>query len=524
MSLAENNYAEETKPLFRMLETESFRFVLVRYNHYSLLEQLRQDLKQRYPQRPMATIDGANTTYRNLMDTYYNTGSGFFYIHNFRALLNNPDVYPGLNQRRDKLAQYPIAIIAFMEPPAPEHFAAEAMEKIPDLFSFRSLIMDLKTETVATVQPMTVTGKAVTMSTLGGNTQASKQAELDRLLLHIAETDGQEIAYLRTLYEQVVVLQKDLGKYSAAIDTYTKLLGWATNGEEKANFLIERGDVYTALGLFREAVNDLEKAYDLAKKYNHIDGLEKSLRNLGVIYSINGEHIKALGHFKQYEKFVEELSQTRSENVVFKNWMVIANKNLGMTYFSLGDVQGALGYFQKSELAVKELLEKNPKNTSFLVELAVTNGLLGDCHSAQGDLIQALSYYEKSNRLFKELFESYPENLTFKSSLGISFQNLGKIYSAIGDIQKASEYFQLDLRLSMELFKSYPENTAFKIGLAFSYLISGLNIQNGSSEKARIYYQQAKTLYEQLVASGPSHETFEHNLALVNNRLAALGG
>ena len=38
-----DNYDEETKPLFKLLKTEAFRFVIVRYNHFSFVQQLEID-------------------------------------------------------------------------------------------------------------------------------------------------------------------------------------------------------------------------------------------------------------------------------------------------------------------------------------------------------------------------------------------------------------------------------------------------------------------------------------------------
>lgn len=146
--MSADNYTTETAFLFRMLRTEAFWFVIVRYNHYSILQDLKKDLRAKYPDRPSAEINAQNTTYRELVDAYYALEKGFFFIENFREVLKNPELYAGLNQRRDKLAKYPIAIIAFIEPPSEAHFGKEIMEKMPDLWSFRSLLMDLRREVV----------------------------------------------------------------------------------------------------------------------------------------------------------------------------------------------------------------------------------------------------------------------------------------------------------------------------------------------------------------------------------------
>lgn len=148
MSDSTSNYVEETKPLFRLLRTEAFRFIIVRYNHYSLVAKLKNDLLDHFPERPQNTVDGRNTDYRSLVDSYYHAEKGFFFVENFNDVLNNPEIYRGLNQRRDKLAMYPIALVVLLPASFDELYARQIMEKMPDLWSFRSLLLDLKTEDV----------------------------------------------------------------------------------------------------------------------------------------------------------------------------------------------------------------------------------------------------------------------------------------------------------------------------------------------------------------------------------------
>ena len=139
---------EETKPLLRLLRTEAFRFIIVRYNHYSLVTRLKEDLLQHFPERPQNTIDARKVDYRLLVNSYYKAKKGFFFVENFEEILNNPEIYSGLNQRRDKLALFPIALVVFISSSTDELFARKIMEKMPDLWSFRSLLLDLKTEDV----------------------------------------------------------------------------------------------------------------------------------------------------------------------------------------------------------------------------------------------------------------------------------------------------------------------------------------------------------------------------------------
>jgi len=161
-----DNYAEETKPLFKL---EAFRFVLARYNHYSLVQQLEEDLKNRIPDRPIRKIDARKTDYETLAKTYFSLPRGFLFVENFDDVLieqydsqnretpqykaeneRRRGVTAGLNLRRDKLAKLPVALFAFVPAYTGELYAKIIMEKTPDLWSFRSMILDLERETATT--------------------------------------------------------------------------------------------------------------------------------------------------------------------------------------------------------------------------------------------------------------------------------------------------------------------------------------------------------------------------------------
>ncbi|MCB0837650.1 MAG: hypothetical protein KDD99_13355, partial [Bacteroidetes bacterium] len=221
-----NNYQEEITFLYRLLRTETFRFIIVRYNHYSLLQALKQDVKKKFPDRSVKEIDATKITYRELIDTYIELGSGFFFIENFRQILKDPELYAGLNQRRDKLAQYPIAIFALVEPPAERHFGREIMEKMPDLWSYRSLMMDLKKELTPCNQTFELTTQLrregffqPLPSTLGGNTQQEKETELARLEKQLSATPETEIPLRLTLFSQIAELQFETSAFDRTLQT-----------------------------------------------------------------------------------------------------------------------------------------------------------------------------------------------------------------------------------------------------------------------------------------------------------------
>ncbi|MGB0525766.1 MAG: tetratricopeptide repeat protein [Flammeovirgaceae bacterium] len=263
--LKTTNYLEETKPLFRLLQTEAFRFVIVHYNHFDSVTRLKNDLKSRFPNRNARTINARKINYRQLLDAYYDTATGFFFVDNFEEIIKDPSIYAGLNQRRDKLAKYPIAFIAFIPHSQEQLYARQIMEKMPDLWSFRSLMLTL-------LQPLPQTnnegfqGLESTRTSLGGKTDEEKQTELERLLQEI-EANPNELALVQTLYAQVIDLQIDLRLYGEALLSLEKLEAFELTGEQQEEVWYNRGQVYKKQGRLAEAIVAFEKAAQIAKAH-----------------------------------------------------------------------------------------------------------------------------------------------------------------------------------------------------------------------------------------------------------------
>jgi len=422
-----NNYIEETKPLFRLLRTEAFRFIIIRYNHYSLINRLKADLLQLFPDRPAFTVNGRDTNYRLLVDSYYKAARGFFYIENFEEVLANPEIYSGLNQRRDKLAQYPIALIVFISFGTEELYARQIMEKMPDLWSFRALLLDLKVEISLPVQPenwnhFITPDQVLSTSTLGGSTPEEKELELKRLLKRVMDIHENELGLLNAFYEQIARLYEDLYIHDKAIEYYLKL--------EKIE--IEIGD-NTGLGT----------------TYNQI----------GFIYSKMGEYNKSLEYFLKSEKIRSELGD--------KAALGTAYNNIGGYYSNIGNYEKALNFYLKAE---KMFLE-----SGYDEGLGAAYNNIGQYYMFKNEWEKALGYLLKSERILGD---------TEKSGLGIRCFNLGIVYSNLGDFNKSLESYEKSGRIRFEVGDDLGLiQTIYSIGLEL--------LRNNSKEKAVDFFNLA---------------------------------
>jgi len=472
-----DTYKEESKLLFKLLRTKAFRFITIKYNHYSLVEKIKDDLKEYFPERKSKEIDGSKTDYRSLVDSYYELESGFFLIENFDKLLENTEIYPALNQRRDKLAKYPIAIIAFISPSAPKLYAREIMEKMPDLWSFRSFMLDLEKDIQAQEKQTQFSNNqkdTISISSLGGNTATEKQQEIKRLEKLFAENPN-DIPLKEVILSQLATLYTDIGEYEKSNELIDKLLEINTDKENEAKLLIDKGDNYKAIG-----------------------NLEKSL----VV-------------FKKSLEISREIEDKTREG--------IALERVGETNQKLGNLQLALEFFEKYNELEKQLHKEFPNTVEFKNLLAISYSKLGETNQKLGNLQLALEFFEKRKELGEQLYHEFPTNVNFKNGLAISYSKLGQTNQKLGNLQLALEFFEKDLELQEQLYHEFPTNVNFKNGLAISYEKLGSYFKTIKDiEKAKNYYLKARNHYVELTEKFSNYAEFQRNLNWVENQLKQL--
>lgn len=485
-----DNYAEESQPLFKLLRTPAFRFVIVRYNHHSLLQQLKQDLQQKFHERPFLAIDTKQTDYPQFSQAYYQLGSGFLLLEQFDDALKqqaNPEKRPdieqnnqrrrdlcaGLNLRRDKLAQYPIALFVCMPASGDELYGKLIMEQMPDLWSFRSYMLDLQQVLVASeVAPAIEASPLLPASITPTREEAD---ELNRLQRLIANTAAEETGYLRTLYPQLVEVAIEQGAYAIAQQA---LDDWQAIASEQdlARLNICRGDLSI----------------------------------------ITGDLVQALAAFEQALTSSQQQADRANEGVAYSR--------LGNTHAALGDLLQSLGFYEKFRELSEQLYQAYPSNVGFKNGLAIAYEKLGKTHAALGDLHQALGFSQKDAKLSEQLYQTYPSNVEFKNGLASSYSKLGETHAALGDFRHALGFYEKCRELSEQLYQSHPSNVGFKNGLAIAYYKLGQfnQYQLHDSAAALGYFQQAEALWLELVRDAPQYAEYQRNLQQVQQDLQNL--
>jgi len=575
-----DNYAEDTPFLFKSLRSPAFRFIVVNHNYYGFVRQLREDLQTRYPDRPIHSMDAEKADFRTFSDAYDALESGFFLVENFEQILKPTDkadiqakrtsLIKGINRTRDRLALKPIALIVFMFHSEEERYMYRLMRAMPDMWSFRSFILELRKQYEPTPHagiPDTAT-RQVHISTLGGNTQEEKLQELNRLQKSLVNMT--DIASLKTTYQQIAQIQQDVGHYLNAVQTWQKVQDIEGDVFEKNVIFGKQGDLYRIVGELTQALQSYQKALKCVVKNSRQHGI--ILERIGNIYSDLGELDNALQCFEKYNKLLKNLLEKNNEdydiknllaisyyklgaihsdmgnlnealiffelrnklskqlyeaypqNIELANGLAISYERLGSTYSNLGHMDKALTLLEMRSKLAKQLHEANPQSAELKNSLAISYQKLGETHTLLDNLAKALNFFEQYNKLEQQLHETYPQNVEFKSNLAVSYAKLGNTHTYLNNLDRATNYFEASKMLFKQLYEAHSQNVSLKNGLAVSYGKLGIFYKSKlkDNQKAKIYLQKAYDLWKELTDGYPSYAEFQKNFKNIKEQLENL--
>lgn len=491
--MSSSNYAEEFPLLKKLLKNPAFRFVIIRYNHFDLVRQVQNDLQDIYSDRPSLILDAQHIDFSTLFQSYCDLNNGILYIHNFETVLKDlltsrgeeteemrvenerrRAITSGLNLRRDKLAKIPNVLVLFISSSNEELYLRKMMEKMPDLWSFRSLYLDL----VLNYEKKSIDGmllenpKVIYQSSNPILEKLDKnKKEIQRLEQALRNAKKEDIALKLTIYPQLTRLLKESGIYDKAIiyfDEWLEIMEEEDKAEiyfNKGDVLINKGDIDKALIIFQ---NTLKLSKQFEDKYNE-----------GVCY-----------------------------------------ERIGNIYKETDNLDLALQYYDEYFKINKQLVTQNPNTIIYNISLSVAYSKIGDIHQTKNNLDKALEYFKFYYNLSEELIKEFPDNIMIEFNLAVAYSRMGDIYGIKGNLDKALECLENSYNLSKELSIKSPDNTKFKNGLAVSHFkLGNIYLAKGEIPQTLTHYKKCKNLLSELSAYFPAHTEFKKNLEEVQQAI-----
>ena len=170
----------------------------------------------------------------------------------------------------------------------------------------------------------------------------------------------------------------------------------------------------------------------------------------------------------------------------------------------------------------EELLSREPDNPDYLAELMYAFSNLGSLALEQGRRVDALAYFEASNEIARRIARENPDDAYgwFELREGLSWK--GSALIALGDLQAARVSFVEALEAADEARRlDATMNQQFEWAQQVIQL-AGIHRLLGETDRARRQYEEALTVFAEVVAHDPANAVWRRQLARTHLRLAEL--
>ncbi|MBC8151575.1 MAG: tetratricopeptide repeat protein [Bacteroidetes bacterium] len=422
----EAQFDDELRLLANALRQETFRFILIGHNRYSLYSDISNWLKNKFAGRPFLELHLRDKDYRQIVDELVHFHRGIVLIPDFDWLLlnGNETVTVAFNQRRDAFARLDIALLCFVEPAS----YRRVPEKLPDWWSLRSLELDFYRETPEKTFDFDYTRTEI--SSLGGESKEEKEAEIKRLLRQLEVVDPDNKTLRQSLYDQLGSLSFQLSSYEAAQQYWQKSLGISREIGDRSGegvSLSNISQIYKVGGDYQTALSYLQQSLSIMQQTSDKKEEGAALNNISQIYQAWGDYQTALTYLEQSLSIARKTNDETGEEVILNN--------IGLTHKAQGNYEMALSYFQQS-LKIKQ------KNGS-LGGTAISFNNIGQVYRVQGDYEKALSFFQRGLDIQQKIGDRYGE--------GTTLNNIGQIYNAWGDYKAALTYLEKSLIIRQKI-------------------------------------------------------------------------
>lgn len=464
---------EELKLLKRALREETFRIIIIEHQNYTLVAETQLYLQEAFPQRTIRRLQTKDIAYRQMMDEIYQQASGILLIADTEEMLANESLSTGFNQRRDKLATFPLAIILFVSVGKLPILA----KRMPDIFSRISLTFNweaFRTDAKNTSDfiSQNIQYKSNVYSSIGKDIEEKRQI-FTQLEAEIAATPPTNLDLLEVLYRRYIQLAEELAEYQVGLEAVKAWMALIEkqddfpDKEQSLAYLHDKwGNFAKYLGDYQKAKQQIQEALEWAENAQNQIKISAYQNNLALVYRDLGEYEKAK-HLLELAlaSAIQNFSTAHLEVAIRQN-------NLALVYQNLGQYDEARDLLEIAlPLAIQNYGTRHIDVATIQFNLAV--------------VYQNLEQYEKARDLLERVLASNIQNYgTTHPSVAISQIILAMVYQNLGQYEKARDLSELALASAIENFgDTHPNMPIIQSSLAILYM----NLKD---------YTKAKSLFE----------------------------
>lgn len=280
----------------------------------------------------------------------------------------------------------------------------------------------------------------------------------------------------------------------------------------KVNLLNQLGDAYSKID-YTKSIESSQKALKIAKKLDFKIGVANSYKYLGLFYSSEGKHKKAISYSAKALKIYQAEKDLKLEAAtlyqIARAYYKNSRQEKAMTYYNktiiigkkakdlniVANAYSGIGVLFRQKNNYKKTLENYFKALKLFKQLKDKQGVglvynnIGVTYEMQSKYTEAIKYYFKS--------------LSIKKSIGdiegsaYTYGNLGIVYITQKEYTQAEKYLKKALKIFQE------SNSLRAVAYVYESLAK-IQQERGNDSKALNYYRKALKIEEDMNDWGAS--------------------
>ena len=211
-------------------------------------------------------------------------------------------------------------------------------------------------------------------------------------------------------------------------------------------------------GLYEEAREQLEEAYDIARETGSKALEARALNNFASVHRDRGDMVRALDYLDRALAINEALADEKAQ--------AVSLATIAAIYYDLGDYENALDFALRA-VPVFDIQYD-------LHRLSTLNHILGNIYFKKDAFSEALKYFQDNERLSEE----------GSITRALALSGIGKVYYRMNVLGPAEEYLARALQIAEELGD-------VEVPITCHYYQARIEIEEGAYRQAESYLKRA---------------------------------